>query len=365
MTKVRILLIVLMLGFVTGLSWADKLYYLRHRPVQGRVVGGELYIDPERLSDYFEPAELRRIHTLKDRVTVDNASAGELGPGGLVPVLSVAKRLGFVVRSNDAAGIVDIIPPQALIPNSERKLEHATKLDGSKRQEYQFAAVRMKKVLEKLKPYDDPEFTRRIRTIGKKVADVSPLGGLDWYFLLVDTDVPNAACTGEGFVFVTRGLMEMGVTDDELAGVLGHEVAHGVRRHPFKRLDLMLELNQLIIDFNMVQAKVEAADTTDESKLVGLRAQMGQIQKRARSISHRLENMTEYARKDEEEADVLGMRYAVLAGYTEGGLGSCLEKLQKQMVAKFGEAVLAEDLSHPPVERRLKILEKVRSSWHR
>ncbi|MGE0492593.1 MAG: M48 family metalloprotease [Vulcanimicrobiota bacterium] len=365
MTKVRILLIVLMLGLVTGLSWADKLYYLRHRPVQGRVVDGELYIDPERLPDYFEPAELRRIHTKSDRVTVDNSSAGELGPGGLVPVLAVAKRLGFVVKSNEAAGIVDIIPPQAMIPNSERQLEHAVKLDGSKRQEYQFAALRMKKVLEKLKPYDDPEFTRRIRTIGKKVADASPLAGLDWYFLLVDTEVPNAACTGEGFVFVTRGLMEMGVTDDELAGVLGHEVAHGVRRHPFKRLDLILELNQLAVDYQALQARVEAADTNDESKLVGLRAQMGQLERRAKSLAHRLENLTEYARKDEEEADVLGMRYAVLAGYTEGGLGSCLEKLQKQMVAKFGEAVLAEDLSHPPVERRLKILDKVRASWHR
>ena len=52
-----------------------------------------------------------------------------------------------------------------------------------------------------------------------------------WQFAIVGDAHPNAACTGEGVVYVTTGLLDLGLDEDELAGVLAHEVAHGARQH--------------------------------------------------------------------------------------------------------------------------------------
>ncbi len=353
----------ILIGTVSS-ALAETTYYLRHREVEGRRISGDIYVEPSQLATYFEPDELKRIVTGRESVKVDGRRVASVGPGGMVPLVAVARRLGFQVRSNEQVGIIDIIPPQALVPSINRT-HQSEKLDGSKREEYQLAALRMKKIVQKLGLYDDPVSLARIRRIGNKVASVSPLGGLEWHFFLLDSDIPNAACTGEGWVFVTKGLIGLDVSDDELAGVLGHEVAHGVRRHPFKRLDLLFELDALLKEFKKLDQKaVELANENDDSKLIDLRRLETQLKKKAKSLEYRLQNVKVYARKDEEEADILGMRYAVMAGYSEGGLASCLRKLEQATISRFGEAVFTEDMSHPPVSRRLEILQKVRSDWH-
>jgi predicted Zn-dependent protease len=234
---------------------------------------------------------------------------------------------------------------------------------SSQRAEFKVADERLKKILATFPPAADPVDQARVDRIGQKVAAVTPLANIPWTFVLVDMPMPNAACVGEGHVFVTRALLDMGITDDELAGVLGHEIAHGVRRHPFRRVELLANIKQLFADYNRLQRQVDAQSLTSNYD-VNLLNQVESYERRRDDLQYRFDHEVQYSQLDEEEADVLGMRYAVAAGFSADGLGHCLEKLEKAAVEQFGTAVLSDDMSHPPTRRRLEILRMARRNYH-
>lgn len=357
----RLFLTLLLVGLLTHAAAADP-FYLRHREVEGRQAGAEVYVPRDRLNLYLELEEIKRISYRDGSVLVDGEPAGSLD-GDWVPLVAVVKSMGFQVRPSPELGVIDLVPPAAMVMNRNRPAATPTE-DGSKREEYQMASTRMRRILEVLPLYPDAAMNRRVATIGQQVAAASPLGNLEWHFVVVNTDVPNAACVGEGFIFVTKGLLDLGVSDTELAGVLGHEVAHGVRRHPFKRVDLLIELYALADEYKKLVRDVQTYEQDPSNQnVIPLRNRMRVYEKKASSLEYRLNNLRLYDRQDEEEADILGMRYAVTAGYSAEGLSDCLRKLEAATFQEFGTAVLEEDMSHPPISRRLEILRRVRASW--
>src|SRR5688572_21821407 len=72
----------------------------------------------------------------------------------------------------------------------------------------------------------DPVATRYLTDLGLDIARRSSRASLDWRFSIVDSDQVNAFAVPGGFIYVNRGLIERARTLDELAGVLGHEIAH-------------------------------------------------------------------------------------------------------------------------------------------
>jgi len=178
---------------------------------------------------------------------------------------------------------------------------------------------------------------------------------MPWTFAVLKMSPPNAACTGEGHVFVADSLLDMNITDDELAGVLGHEIAHGVRRHVFRRSDLLRDIMQLLQDYKRLQTQINAGDDN-----LTLRQQVASYGRQRDQLQYKFDHDIYYSKLDEEEADVLGLRYSVTAGFSADGLGNCLSKLERLLVKQFGAAVLRDDMSHPPTARRLEILQKAR-----
>ncbi len=347
-------------------------FFVRNREVRGQVVGGEVEVPFKALEDYLIQEELERLELDRSAVTVDQKVKVSLTQDGRVPLTQLAKALGFTVRVGRDTGWVDLVPPSRVAEewvdfDKVEDQQEQRKADFSeKRLEYRVAGLRMKEIFKTFPPSDKQEYAQRVERIGREIAQVSPLHSLDWQFTVVETSLPNAACSGEGHVFVTTGLLELDLTDDELAGVLGHEVAHGVRRHPFKRLDLMQEQRRLLKAYvSYVEKRKELDEDRDSAGILTLQNLIREIETKAKSLDYRLKNLTEYTRKDEEEADVLGLRYAREAGYSDQGLGSALEKLEKANVERFGTALLNVDLSHPPLKRRLEVLRKVRARWRR
>ena len=78
---------------------------------------------------------------------------------------------------------------------------------------------------------DDPVVTAYVDSLGTAIARRTARGDLAWRFAVVNTDVVNAFALPGGYVYVNRGLIDRAATMSELAGVLGHEVEHVVRRH--------------------------------------------------------------------------------------------------------------------------------------
>ena len=78
---------------------------------------------------------------------------------------------------------------------------------------------------------DDPVVTAYVDSLGRAIARQTARGDLAWRFAVVNTDVVNAFALPGGYIYVNRGLIDRAETMSELAGVLGHEVEHVVRRH--------------------------------------------------------------------------------------------------------------------------------------
>ena len=78
--------------------------------------------------------------------------------------------------------------------------------------------------------------TRYVEQLGARLAEFSPKQDVQYKFYVVDMVEPNAFALPGGYVYVSRGLVALINSEDELAGVIGHEIAHIAARHSVKRV---------------------------------------------------------------------------------------------------------------------------------
>jgi len=165
-----------------------------------------------------------------------------------------------------------------------------------------------RQIEKEYKLIDDPLVQHRVDEIGKRIVAVCDRKDIDYTFKVIDEDEVNAVSLPGGYVYVFNGLLEKVKNDDELAGVLAHEVSHIVARHSIKKL-------QALQGYSLVRILVAQAPGSGE---VG-----------AAADAAFLEILMGYSREDELLADQLGARYAKLAGYDPRGMLDFLETLQE------------------------------------
>jgi predicted Zn-dependent protease len=85
---------------------------------------------------------------------------------------------------------------------------------------------------------EDPELNEYVDEIGRRLARHAPGYGFDYRFAIVDDTAPNAFALPGGYIYVSRGLLALSNSEEELAGVLGHEIAHVAMRHSAARQGL-------------------------------------------------------------------------------------------------------------------------------
>lgn len=193
--------------------------------------------------------------------------------------------------------------------------------------------------------WDEPEALRRVASIGYRVAAESRFTAFPISFYLIDMPEPNAFALPAGQIFVTRGMLSIGLTDDELAALLGHEIAHVVQRHGVRmerRATLLNVLAQALMVGVMVGAErssprpgevpdpygVERSDSGQGDLIYGTYAA-------SLILSELL--LRSYSRDFEDEADEEGQRWAAAAGFAPDGtvrlmatLGSRLPDASKE-----------------------------------
>lgn len=185
----------------------------------------------------------------------------------------------------------------------------------------------------------DEAITARVNLIGRALAYYSGRPDLDWRFGVLASDQVNAFSAPAGYVFITRGLYATATSDDELAAILAHEIAHVTERHALKivaRGEFLTGASGLAVAGNSDVATVEA-----QLKQVDLG-----VDKITKTLFEKgFDPATEY------EADRIGRALAITAGFAPGGLRSVLEDLSKKDVG--GSQVFS---SHPPLKTRIKRL---------
>lgn len=181
-------------------------------------------------------------------------------------------------------------------------------------------------IKKEYKTSQDPALLSRIKTIGDRVAVNAGRSDIPFTFQVLETDQVNAFAGPGGYVYVTTGLLKLVGSDDELACVLGHEIGHVAARHAVKQLQsqVFYSLSASIIFSEERYAEIE--------KAVNLAFNLRQLS---------------YSRKDELQADELGMQYGLKSGYKPEGMLSFLKKLAE--IEKKQPRLIIVPLSTHPV----------------
>lgn len=176
-----------------------------------------------------------------------------------------------------------------------------------------------------------------VNMVGTVVAQQSPRSTeVPFRFAVLDTDEVNAFAAPGGYIFVTRGALEMMENEAELAGVLAHEVAHVDQKHVLESMR----------KGNMLNSARSEADLTGPAMDLVTAQITGVI-------------FTGLARPDEMEADSLGMLYAAAAGYRPDGLLGFVRKLQAGESNERRRGLISDlKATHPPTADRIAALER-------
>ncbi len=155
----------------------------------------------------------------------------------------------------------------------------------------------------------DEPMQERVRQIGQRLAAVCDRRELVYSFAVVKDDEANAFSLPGGYVFVNEGLVKLAANDDELAGVIAHEIGHVTARHAVKRFESQLGVQLIQL------ASLAAARQGPAPQGVGITAQSLQLA---------------YARQDELEADQLAVKYTKAAGYDPNAILKFLDKMHDE-----------------------------------
>jgi predicted Zn-dependent protease len=178
----------------------------------------------------------------------------------------------------------------------------------------------------------DDALQRYVNRVGRWVALQTERPDLAWHFGVIESDDLNAFAAPGGYVFLTKGLYKKLKNEAELAGVLGHEIGHVIRKHQLK----LLQKSQGIAALGGFLGKKVKSDSDVVQNLIGNGAEV---------VARGLDKDAEY------EADRIGVVLSARAGYDAYALPAVLAEIGH--VAKNDKSVSLLFKTHPLPEDRL------------
>jgi len=179
----------------------------------------------------------------------------------------------------------------------------------------------------------DANMQRYVNRVGRWLAVQSERPDLPWHFGVLDSPNVNAFAVPGGTIFITRGLLDRMRNEAELAGVLGHEIVHVLKKHHLKAIQ---KGAQTALAGDAAQMALRDKGGAARDKLIAFSTEMY-----ARGLD----------KSDELEADRLGIVIAARAGYDAYGLPSVLQTLQAMNAQDSQLALMFK--THPAPGERL------------
>ncbi len=175
-----------------------------------------------------------------------------------------------------------------------------------------------------------------VQRVGKRIAKAAAQPGYKWQFFVIEKDQLNAFCLPGGKVFVYTGLFKAVQNEDQLAVVMGHEIAHAIARHGAERMSMM-QLGRM--------GKEIAAKTLGGG-------QYSQAINQAYGVGETYGMVLPFSRKFEYEADEIGLYLMTKAGYNPNEAVRFWDNMRR---LKQGSKTPPEFLStHPADLNRIK-----------
>jgi len=210
----------------------------------------------------------------------------------------------------------------------------------STQQEVEMGQQYSQQINAQLPIISDPELHRYINVLGDSISKLADDRQLEWQFYIVDSKEVNAFAVPGGFIYINRGLIERVDELDQLAGVLGHEIGHVVRRHSVKQMEQAQKAN-IGVTLACVLTRV------CNNQAVGAAIQVGGGALFAK-----------FSRDDEVEADVEGVKNVIRAGIDPNGIPEMFAKLLEERRSRPA-GVDAWFRTHPLEEDRIEQTKKI------
>ena len=212
------------------------------------------------------------------------------------------------------------------------------------------AAAIYEKIKKKEKMSDDKDTLDEIKKIGKKIEDSiteyfnkndlpDPTANFDWEYILIDNKkIKNAWCMPGGKIAIYTGMLDVTKNTNGLAAVMGHEIAHAVAKHSIERASrgAIINVATQITDI-LSGGKLSTINRTTGMNTVGLLSQIGLF--------------NPFNRKQETEADYLGLIFASLSGYDIRETVKIWERMQEANKGKEPAQFMS---THPSSVNRIK-----------
>jgi predicted Zn-dependent protease len=241
---------------------------------------------------------------------------------------------GFILNSCTTAPITE---------RRQLKLIPESKLNRQAAQIYE-------KVKEKEKLITDSKEIKEIKEIGKRMENSiseyfyqskldDPTINFDWEYILIDNKkVRNAWCMPGGKIAIYTGILDVTKNINGLSAVMGHEIAHAVAKHSVERASrgALINTGTQLIDI-FTGGKLSQVNRTTGMNTIGLLSKVG--------------IMNPFSRKQESEADYLGMIFSSLSGYDIRETGEIWKRMKKFNKGKTPPEFMS---THPSADNRIK-----------
>jgi predicted Zn-dependent protease len=212
----------------------------------------------------------------------------------------------------------------------------------SQQQEVQLGQQESAQIQQQLPLLQDPLINQYVSSLGNQIASHTSRADLQWQFYVVNTDVVNAFALPGGIIYVNRGVLERADKMDELAGVMGHEIEHVVRRHSVQQMQ------------QMQGANVGVALACALTNVCSNGAAAAAINVGGSAI------FAKFSRTDEQQADEGGFHNVMAAGISPEGMLTFFQKLlaEEQQSGSSG-AASAWFSDHPGTQDRIADIQRM------
>jgi predicted Zn-dependent protease len=195
-------------------------------------------------------------------------------------------------------------------------------------------------LVESLGMYPDDSLQEYVQALGDRLAANSERPQLPWTFRVVDDPVVNAFALPGGYIYITRGILAYLNTESELSGVVGHEIGHVTARHGVSQMS-----RTQLTNYGLAIGSVASEDV---ARWAGVAGQgLGLL-------------FLKYSRDDEKQADELGLRYLLRAGYDPRPMADVYGTLEAVAESSGAGRIPSLLSTHPdPGNRRDRILSRI------
>lgn len=206
----------------------------------------------------------------------------------------------------------------------------------------QMGAAAFKNIDQQTPRADDPRLTRYVTCVADNIlAAVPGVSRQNWEVAVFESDDENAFALPGGKIGVYSGMVRVAETQDQLAAVIGHEVAHVIAEHGNERVSTSFATDTGVQLAGVLASGSTSGDSQTLMSLLGLGAQVGVL--------------LPFSRTQEEEADLIGLDYMAAAGFKPEASIALWRNMQAAAEGDSPPELLS---THPATASRIQALEE-------